>query len=252
MHITESLLAKDTKFETPYYIIKGSSAGNKVIVTAGIHGDERASILAAKKFLGLIQKDLLHINKGSLIIIPIVNQNAYKKRIRGIPDLNRTFPRKHNHVASHPLSAALFKLAKEFQPSWYIDLHEANGLSKINPKVLGQTLIANPKSKVIPFVRRIVRLMNLTIKQKSRHFTVRLRKLPSGSGRNAAYRLLNSRAITVETSWNLPLSDRVNYQMKILRNILDEAGVLKEDIARFPQQNDERQLYREGYRSFFG
>jgi predicted deacylase len=238
LHIIKRQLGKDTKFETPYYIIKGSSIGNVVMITAGVHGNEIASILAAKKLLVLLQKGKLHINSGRLIIVPIVNQNAYKQRIRGIPDLNRTFPRNPNKEANHPLSAALFRLAKQYQPRWYIDLHEANGLSKINPKVLGQTLIANPKSKVIPSVRQIVAHMNHTIDQKSRHFTVRLRKLP-GSGRSAAYRLLNSRAITVETSWSLPISDRLNFQMEILRTILKEAELIKQDtypvvISRLP------------------
>jgi predicted deacylase len=236
LYITKRRLAKDTKFETPYYIIKGNSKGNTVMITAGVHGNEIASILAAKKLLGLLQKDILHINSGLLIIVPIVNQDAYKRRIRGIPDLNRTFPRKPN-AARHPLSSALFQLAKRYQPRWYVDLHEANGLSKVNPRVLGQTLIANPKSKAIPSVRRIVHHMNHSIDKKSRHFTVRLRKLP-GSGRTAAYRLLNSRAITVETSWSLPISDRLNFQMEILRTILKEADLIKDDaypvISRLP------------------
>lgn len=228
MYLIKRRLAQDTKYGTPYYIIKGNSKGNNVMITAGVHGNEIASILAAKKLLGLIQKDILNIKCGLLIIVPIVNQNAYKRRIRGIPDLNRTFPRKLNSAARHPLSFALFQLAKKYQPKWYIDLHEANGLSKVNPRVLGQTLIANPKSKVIPSVRKIVRHMNHTIDQKSRYFTVRLRNLP-GSGRTAVYRLLNSRAITVETSWSLPISDRINYQMKILRNILKETDLIKDE-----------------------
>lgn len=74
--------------------------------------------------------------------------------------MNRTFPRKPREKARHPLSAELFQLAKQFQPSRYIDLHEVNGLSGLNPKVLGQTLITDPKSKAIPFVRRSVGQIN--------------------------------------------------------------------------------------------
>jgi predicted deacylase len=228
LHIIKHRLGKSIKFETPYYIIKGRLKGNTVMITAGVHGNEIASIRAAKKLLVLLQKGKLHINSGMLILVPIVNQNAYKQRIRGFPDLNRTFPSKSNKGSYHPLSAALFRLAKRYQPKWYIDLHEANGLSNVNPKVLGQTLIANPKSKAIPSARRIVRHMNHSIDQKSRHFTIRLRNLP-GSGRTAAFRLLNSKAITVETSWNLPISDRLNFQMEIIRTILREAELIKDD-----------------------
>ncbi|WP_425320165.1 hypothetical protein [Paenibacillus algorifonticola] len=98
------------------------------MITAGVQGDETANILAAKKLLDLLQKDILHIENGMLIIVPIVNQIAYKRRIRDIPDLNRTFLRKPNQAASHPLSAALFQLTKQFNPEWYIDLHEARGI----------------------------------------------------------------------------------------------------------------------------
>jgi predicted deacylase len=229
MQISKRHLAKGTKFETPYYIIKGTSIGNTVMITAGVHGDETANILAAKKLLDLLQKDVLHIHKGMLIIVPIVNQIAYKRRIRGIPDLNRTFPRKSNIAVSHPLTAALFRLAKQLQPEWYIDLHEARGFSNLDPSVLGQTLITNPNSEAIPLVKRIANHMNRYISKKSRHFSVRLRNL-SGSGRTAAYRLLNSNSVTVETSCNLPKAVRVDFQMKILSYILNETGYIKENI----------------------
>ncbi|KQO17485.1 succinylglutamate desuccinylase/aspartoacylase family protein [Paenibacillus sp. Leaf72] len=83
------------------------------MIKAGVQEDETANILAAKKLLDLLQKDILHIENGMLIIVPIVNQIAYKRRIRDIPDLNRTILRKPNQAASHPLSAALFRLTTE-------------------------------------------------------------------------------------------------------------------------------------------
>lgn len=201
------------------------------MVTAGIHGSERASIIAAKKILILLQNNAMRINKGMLIIVPIVNKNAYHLRIRGTPDLNRTFPRRHNEATRHSLSAALFRLAKHYQPAWYIDLHEANGFSKVNPRFLGQSLIVNPRSKVIPIAEQIVSQMNRSIAKKSTQFSLLFRNLP-GSGRTAAYRLLKSNAVTVETSCNLPFSVRVNYQLKILCNILDKAGLIKGDLSQ--------------------
>lgn len=225
MNITKHRLAGATKFETPYYMIKGVSKGNTVIVTAGVHGNESASILGAMKLMNLLQKKSLRINRGMLIIVPIVNQKAYKSHIRGIPDLNRTFPRNCYSKAQHPLSAALFRLAKQFRPTWYIDLHEARGFSKLNPDVLGQTLITNPQSKAIPAVKRVISRMNRTLVNRSRHFSIRLNKLP-GSGRNAADLILESKAITVETSCDLPIPDRVHFQINILRHLLKEAGLI--------------------------
>ncbi|MCR8630150.1 succinylglutamate desuccinylase/aspartoacylase family protein [Paenibacillus radicis (ex Xue et al. 2023)] len=226
MEIKKYLLAEATKFETPYYIINGSSKGKTVMITAGVHGKEIASILSAKRLVALLKKNKLRIEFGTLIIVPVVNRKAFKRRIRGIPDLNRTFPRKWKDKARHPLSAALFRLAKKYRPSWYIDLHEANGLSKINPRVLGQTLIAHPKSKAIPAIKRIADHLNRSIVQKSRHFTMRLRTLPAGSGRHAAFHLLKAKAVTVETCWSMPMSTRINFQMKILEKLLAEANLI--------------------------
>lgn len=225
MYITNHQLAKGTKFETPYYMIRSNTKGNTVMVTAGVHGREKAGSIGAHNLLSRLKNNSLHITSGTLIIVPIVNQIAYKKHIRGIPDLNRTFPRKHVREAHHPLSAALFQLTKQFSPKWYIDLHEANGLSKVNPRALGQTLITNPQSKAIPSVNRIIGRMNRSIIQKSRHFTIRLHKLP-GSGRTAANSLLNAKAVTVETSCGLPISVRAHYQIKIVRHFLNEAGLI--------------------------
>ncbi|WP_282936952.1 succinylglutamate desuccinylase/aspartoacylase family protein [Paenibacillus sp. RC67] len=147
MQITKHLLDKNTKFETPYFIIHGDYKGSTVMVTAGVHGTERAGILSAKKLLKWIQSRVIHIYSGKLIVIPTVNQIAVKRHLRGIPDLNRTFPSPRAKAARHPLSRAVFQLAKRQQPGWYIDLHKANGLSKINPRSLGQTLITNPGSQ---------------------------------------------------------------------------------------------------------
>ncbi|KEQ26315.1 M14 family metallopeptidase [Paenibacillus tyrfis] len=225
MEMKKHLLAKGTRFETSYFVIHGKSKGKTMMITAGVHGNEIASILAAERLVGLLEKNRLRIEKGTLIVVPLVNRQAYKLRIRGNPDLNRTFPRSDKDKASHRLSVELFQLAKQYRPSWYVDLHEANGLSNINPQRLGQTLIADPKSAAIPAIKRIVAHLNRPIVQKSRRFTVRLQNL-LGSGRHAAYHLLKANAVTVETCWSLPMSTRVSFQMKILNDILAEANLI--------------------------
>ncbi|WP_028548116.1 succinylglutamate desuccinylase/aspartoacylase domain-containing protein [Paenibacillus sp. UNC451MF] len=222
MRITKHLLAKNTKYETPYYIVNGDTKGNTIMVTAGVHGSERAGILAAKKLLGYIQRDIVHIHSGKLIIVPIVNQVAFKRRKRGKPDLNRTFPTKQSKAARHPLSRAVFQLAKRQKAAWYIDLHEANGLSSLNPRALGQTLITNPGSQAIPPAKQVIKRMNGSIRRRGRHFSILVREL-DGSGRSAAYHLLKAKAITVETGIGLPIKDRVSYQMNILRTLLKAA-----------------------------
>ncbi|MGW9527706.1 deacylase [Paenibacillus terrae] len=226
MKVTTHILGKGYSWATPYYIATGGQRGPHVMVVAGIHGKEIASIRAAEKLVKLLKQQKLQISQGKLIIVPIVNQAAYRKRIRGIPDLNRTFPRTKKQAASNPLSAAVFQLTKRHQPEWYLDLHEANGLSQKDAKVLGQTLISNKGNLAVPAVRRTIKRMNRSIKNKNRHFNLRLHELP-GSSRTAAARILGARAVTVETGWSLSKNVRIKYQLEIVRHFLREAGLIK-------------------------
>ncbi|MFB5675367.1 succinylglutamate desuccinylase/aspartoacylase family protein [Paenibacillus terreus] len=230
MKISEHMLASHTRFRTPYYMIKGKSAGPTVIMTAGVHGNEIASIRAAEQWLNKFRQKELTITRGTLLLVPIFNQAAYKQRVRGKPDLNRTFPKSAGAAAEHPLSRDLFGLAEKLLPDWYIDLHEANGLSSVNPKRLGQTLITNTGSKAIPAVKRIISKMNSGISEPTRHFTVRL-KHKEGTGRTAASRLLHAKAVTVETCWSLPLTTRIHYQSRIVHYLLEEAGLI--DVIQY-------------------
>ncbi|MFD3258650.1 succinylglutamate desuccinylase/aspartoacylase family protein [Paenibacillus lentus] len=226
MLVQKYTLSPGTSYSTPYYIAKSVRPGPTVMIVAGIHGKETGSIQAARKLVGMIRKDQLRIHKGSLIIVPTVNKKAYRQRIRGVPDLNRTFPRSAGQAAKHALSAALFDVAKRYHPSWYLDLHEANGLSQRNANVLGQTLITNPGSRAVPVARKIIKEINRTIGASSHYFNLRRHELP-GSSRTAAARILGARAVTVETGWSLPFSTRVQYQIDIVRRFLSEAGLTK-------------------------
>ncbi|MGG1616756.1 succinylglutamate desuccinylase/aspartoacylase family protein [Paenibacillus sp. NRS-1782] len=226
MKVTKHMLGKGYSWATPYYIATGEQRGPHVMVVAGIHGKEIASIRAAEKLVEQLKQQKLQISQGKLIIVPIVSQAAYRQRIRGLPDLNRTFPRTKKQAASNPLSAAVFQLTQRHQPEWYLDLHEANGLSQKDAKVLGQTLISNKGNPVVPAVRRTIKRMNRSIKDKGRHFNLRLHELP-GSSRTAAARILGARAVTVETGWSLPKNVRIKYQLEIVRHFLREAGIIK-------------------------
>ncbi|KFN12334.1 MAG: succinylglutamate desuccinylase/aspartoacylase family protein [Paenibacillus macerans] len=238
MMIRKQFLAQNSSYKTPYYVIEGKNPGETVFITAGIHGNEIASIRAAQQLLDRLRRGNLKIEKGKLILVPTVNNQAYKKRIRGIPDLNRTFPRSVHKSAKHPLAKELFELAKKHRPNWYIDLHEANGLSKVNPKRLGQTLIINPGSKAQPTVRRIVGKINSSIDIPKHRFSSRI-KHKEGTGRTAASRLLHAKAITVETCWSLPLSKRVHYQARIIHYFLEEANLMGK---RPPKTNNRKHV----------
>lgn len=209
----------------PYSLIQGHVPGPVVMVVAGIHGNERASVRAAQQLIEHCASGLVHIQRGTLIVVPIAHRKAYKKRIRGVPDLNRTFPRKKGDAASHSASAAIFRLAQQYRPDWYLDLHEANGLSQLSKHVLGQTLISNPGDPAVPVVKRAVRQMNRGIGHNQHRFNVRLHEKP-GSSRTAMDRVLGAKTVTVETCWSLPFEQRVSWQRKVIHFFLRETHLM--------------------------
>lgn len=226
MIVEKNTLASGTPYATPYYVINGLHPGPNFMVVSGIHGNEPASIRAAQKLADMFIRRELVLLKGRLIIVPLVNKKAYRKRIRGKPDINRTFPyRGGRSKASHPLSAALFQLAQRHSPTWYLDLHEANGLSQKNPKRVGQTLIISPVSRAASLAKNVVKRMNAAIPVYAYRFNIRKRDR-SGTSRNAVQGMLGAKAVTVETCWSLDFSLRVQYQLDIVRHFLRAAGYI--------------------------
>lgn len=74
------------------HVVRGSRPGPCLLVSAGIHGNEICGIEAARR---LLEKEELKQLQGDLIVVPVVNQPAYKAWSRYLPgnsDLNRLFP----------------------------------------------------------------------------------------------------------------------------------------------------------------
>lgn len=220
MQITRSMLA-----HTPYYIFRGLQEGPVMLISAGIHGNEIGSIRAAQNIVKQLKSGKIQLRQGTLIIAPIMNKKAYQKRIRGVPDLNRTFPRYPSGFASHPISTAWMKLARKYKPSWYLDLHEANGLSQLNAKYLGQTLITNKGNRATGTAKLIISRMNKRISKRAHYFNLRVKPL-GGSSRMAITQNFGSRAVTVETCWSLPLQERIQYQESIVFQFLQAANMV--------------------------
>lgn len=214
MTATKHILAPDTSYATPYYVINSHRPGPVFMVVSGIHGNEPASIRAAQTLAGKFRRGELLLARGRLILVPLVNQRAFRRKSRGVPDLNRSFPHFSSSRASHPLSAALFRLARQHRPSWYLDLHEANGLSQLNRKRVGQTLLVSKGTRAAAAARQIVNAMNRNVGVAAYRFNIKHRER-SGTSRMAV-QLLGARAVTVETCWSLDFALRVKYQQQIV------------------------------------
>ncbi|WP_454854812.1 succinylglutamate desuccinylase/aspartoacylase family protein [Rhizobium binxianense] len=111
------------ELEIPFAIIEGAEPGPCLLITAGVHGSEYCSIEAAVRMMQTRPEEI----KGTLLILPILNMEAFHKRnIYIMPqdgkNLNRMFPGRPDGTTSerlaHWLVTEVFPKADA-----YIDCH---------------------------------------------------------------------------------------------------------------------------------
>jgi len=117
-------------------VVKGAQGGPTLLVTAGVHGAEYASIEAANR---LAQIDP-QIVSGTLVILPVVNQPSFAARSIYInpldgKNLNRVFPGRENGTFAEQLA---FWLTHAFiaHADIYIDLHGGDLNEALTPFVI--------------------------------------------------------------------------------------------------------------------
>lgn len=116
----------------PCFVSRGSVEGPTVLITAGIHGAEYASIAAAQR-LARITPASLH---GKLIVVPIVNVSAFFSRsVYVTPEdgknLNRVFPGQRDGTYSEILASWLTGLLEGVDG--YLDLHGGDLIEALTP-----------------------------------------------------------------------------------------------------------------------
>ena len=113
----------------PVSVFKGSQDGPKLMITAGIHGDELNGVLAAQKIIrDLVGKTL----KGSVTIVPTVNLSGLLNHSRDFvssdpgscpANLNRLFPGDAHGLAAERFVASLWDRLLKLNATFAVDLH---------------------------------------------------------------------------------------------------------------------------------
>lgn len=193
--------------------------GRTAFIVGGIHGDERAGIIAAHDIADWSP------DHGRLVVLPEANPAAVKqhRRNNAFGNLNRKFT-----VGSEPTSAlaqSIWGAVTTTEPDVLISLHESKGILNGEPSGVGQTVFHRGRSATYDAARMGIRRANSTIGSKRFRF---------GHGRisgpnKAPTGLLSEKAdydggihsFIVET-YNGPNEDaRVRWQKTITRGILD-------------------------------
>jgi uncharacterized protein len=124
--------------EIPYSVIKGVHSGPTLLVTAGIHGAEYASIEAANRITTLNPEAL----SGTLVVLPVVNTVSFFARsIYLTPvdqkNLNRMFPGDPQGSFTQRLA---YWLMENFirQADAHLDLHGGDMIEALTPFTIFQ------------------------------------------------------------------------------------------------------------------
>lgn len=119
-----------TPIDVPVFVFRSKHTGPVVLLQAGMHGDETNGIETLRNLLRL--DAVRHLERGSLIVIPILNVVSFLNGSRDLPDerdLNRCFPGSRSGSLG---SRIAHDLMKEVVPqiTFGVDFH--TGGAKIN------------------------------------------------------------------------------------------------------------------------
>ena len=113
--------------ENTYSACDFGSGHPQICITAGIHGDEVSGIYTAQRLIAYLKTHPLL--RGSVRVIPIVNQAAYAAQSRRDPadneDLNRIFPGDPGGSPSFRLARSVYDETED--AAMMVDLHCCGG-----------------------------------------------------------------------------------------------------------------------------
>jgi predicted deacylase len=140
------------------YNIEAKVSGPKVLITAGVHGDEYEPMLTIMEVSGQLSSVLI---TGTVTLVPVANSSAYSLAQRcGIDDLDmaRICPGEANKTPTESAAAQVSDLIRK--ADYYIDLHTGGRMFDIYP-LTGYMLHRNPD--VLKKQQEMARAFNLPV-----------------------------------------------------------------------------------------
>lgn len=225
--IIDSYIGEDKDYQTPYYIFRTEKEYPKILIDAGIHGDEVAGIYACDTVMKYIK-----VLEGTVCFIPRVNMEAYRQNVRGVNvDLNQVFPGNANgSIYEEKLAFDFMNFVDEFRPDYVINLHEAwtkfdeKWYNKQKDKSFGQTFITNSETYSDFLNRNLIRV-NMQIENPEYKFRIQYFPYKENHSMDNIIEKLKIPSYTVETLRILPLEERINYQIMCILSFIEDTGI---------------------------
>lgn len=125
---------QDGPYRLPMWVINGAAEGPTLVVTAGVHAAEYASIAAALELGRSLDPANL---SGRVIVVPVVDMPAFPARSIYVCPLdgknpNRVFPGNAHGTASEQIADWLFSNVIK-QATYYVDLHGGDLIEALVP-----------------------------------------------------------------------------------------------------------------------
>ncbi|MDQ6481007.1 M14 family metallopeptidase [Dyadobacter sp. LHD-138] len=141
-----------------YQKLSGGRPGPRLLLIAGVHGDEYEPMLAATALISELAEIL---SAGEVMVVPVVNSSAYLSQARcgadGL-DLARTCPGKENGSITEQTAYHISKLIRE--ADYLVDMHTGGLMYDILP-LAGYML--HPSDDVLEKQRNMAMAFNLPI-----------------------------------------------------------------------------------------
>jgi uncharacterized protein len=121
-------------YKLPMWLINGNADGPTLVVTAGVHAAEYASIAAALDLGRSLETENL---RGRVIVVPVMNMPAFTARSIYIcpldgKNLNRVFPGDAQGTASQQIADWVFRNVIR-EADYYVDLHGGDLVEALVP-----------------------------------------------------------------------------------------------------------------------
>lgn len=209
------LIMEASRYESPIYYLNRNKKGPKIVIVAGIHGNEIAGIQAAEK---IVEKAY---DWAEMVVIPRANIEAARLGVRNpyyMSDLNRTFPGRNPGTDSQFLADEIFTIIKNERPDMVFDLHEWEKRFDEDESLLEYGLIFNSReNKVWESVEKLYNEyedLNLDYK------LVRSLGPPSGSINKEVSERLKIPVLTIESNMEDSLGKRVDFHLDIIKKTI--------------------------------
>lgn len=170
--------ARKENIEEPKVYTFGDSGqtkrcGHKIVIIAGVHGNEPAGPHTLMKLIkrGYFH-DLAHQTKSKIIVVPSVNEYGLTRNKRWQdnfwrPDINRNFT---IEGGTEPTSNFLAQLTKS--ADLVIDFHEGWGYHKIQNASIGSTISPTETPLALGLARQMISRLNRGISDQGKQFTL--------------------------------------------------------------------------------